>query len=122
MKSLTRTEEYIMQVLWDIEQGFLKEIVDKMGPPIPHSNTVATILKILVEKEFVSTETVGRNNLYKPVIKRDEYAKRSVDNILKKYFQGSASKLISQFVDDKKIKTEELEQLLKDLRNKKRKP
>jgi len=63
MKSLTKAEEQVMQVLWTLEQGFLKDIMEAMPEPKPHPNTVSTILKILVEKKFVSYEVQGRNNL-----------------------------------------------------------
>ena len=57
MKSLTKTEEQVMQVLWKLQQGFLKDILENSPEPKPHSNTIATILKILVEKGFVGYET-----------------------------------------------------------------
>ena len=63
MKSLTRAEEQVMQVLWSLKKSFLKEIVENSPEPRPHPNTIATILKILIEKGFVDFETQGRNNL-----------------------------------------------------------
>jgi predicted transcriptional regulator len=121
MKSLTKAEEQVMQVLWKQGQGFLKDIVEKCTEPRPHSNTVATILKILVEKGFVEYETQGRNNLYKPKISKEDYGKKSIGQLVKGYFDGSPAKLVSQFLSDNKLSVDELEDLLKQIRSSKNK-
>ena len=71
MKTLTKAEEQVMQALWKIEKGFLKDVIDVMPAPKPHSNTVATLLKILIEKSFVQTTIYGRMNEYKKYIKHN---------------------------------------------------
>ncbi len=119
MKSLTKSEEQVMQVLWKIKQGFLKEIVENSPEPKAHSNTVATILKILVEKGFVDYEVQGRNNIYKPRVSKSEYGKKTINSLVKGYFEGSPAKLVSQFVSDNKLSVEELEALLEQVRSSK---
>ena len=116
MKSLTKTEEQVMQVLWKLQQGFLKDILENSPEPKPHSNTIATILKILVEKGFVAYETQGRNNLYKPKISKSDYGKKTVNQLVKGYFEGSPARLVSQFVNDNKLSLEELEALLQQIK------
>lgn len=111
-KTLTKAEELVMQVLWKLGKGFLKEIIDATPQPKPHSNTIATILKILVDKGFVEYSTHGRNNLYKPLISQAEYGKKSVNQLIKGYFEGSPARLVSQFINDQKLSDAELEQLL----------
>jgi BlaI family transcriptional regulator, penicillinase repressor len=120
MKSLTKTEEQVMQVLWKLEQGFLKDILENSPEPKPHSNTIATILKILIEKGFVDYETQGRNNLYKPKISKTEYGKKKVNQLVKGYFEGSPARLVSQFVTDNKLSLEELEALLQQIKSSKK--
>lgn len=117
MKNLTKTEEQVMQVLWKLQQGFLKDILENSPEPKPHSNTIATILKILVEKGFVTYETQGRNNLYKPKISKPEYGKKSINQLVKGYFEGSPARLVSQFVNDNKLSQEELEALLQQIKS-----
>ena len=112
MKSLTKAEEQVMQILWKLKQGFLKDIVEHSHDPKPHSNTVATLLKILVEKGFVEYEVQVRNNIYRPRINKTEYGKKSINTLVKGYFEGSPAKLVSQFVSDNKLTVEELEALL----------
>jgi len=119
MKSLTKAEEQVMQVLWKVKDGFLKDIVENSPDPRPHSNTVATILKILVEKGFVEYDVQGRNNVYKAKISKAEYGKKTMNNLVKGYFEGSPAKLVSQFVSDNKLTIEELETLLEQIRSSK---
>ncbi|WP_315816062.1 BlaI/MecI/CopY family transcriptional regulator [Paraflavitalea speifideaquila] len=116
MKPLTKAEEQVMLVVWDLGQGFLKEIMEHIPEPKPHSNTVATILKILIDKEFVEYEVQGRNNLYKPRVSKTDYGKKSVNQLVKGYFEGSPAKLVSQFVHDNKLSQEDLQSLLDQIK------
>jgi len=116
-RSLTKSEEQLMQILWKLGKGFLKEIIDATPDPKPHSNTVATILKILVEKGFVEYTVHGRNNLYEPLISQAEYGKKSVNQLIKGYFDGSPARLVSQFISDQKLSDAELEQLLQQIQS-----
>lgn len=122
MKPLTKAEEQVMLVVWDLGQGFLKDIMEHMPEPKPHSNTIATILKILVEKEFIAYEVQGRNNLYKARVSKTDYGKKSINQLVKGYFEGSPAKLVSQFVSDNKLSAEELESLLEQIKKAKNNP
>ncbi len=119
-KSLTKSEEQVMQVLWKLEQGFLKDILELSPEPKPHSNTIATLLKILVEKGFVEYEVQGRNNLYRPKITKEEYGQKSIQQLVKGYFEGSPAKLVSHFVSDNKLSQQELEELLAQINSSKK--
>jgi BlaI family penicillinase repressor len=116
MKILTKAEEQVMQVLWKLEKGFLREIIDAMPAPKPHQNTVATLLKILVDKEFVSITVLGRQHLYTPLVGKDEYSKRTMKQIVKGYFEGSFSNVVSFMVKENNISIEELENLLTQIK------
>jgi BlaI family transcriptional regulator, penicillinase repressor len=116
-KYLTKAEEQVMQVLWKLEKGFLKDIIDSTPEPKPHSNTIATVLKILIEKGFVDYEVQGRNNLYQPKISKTDYGKKSINQLVKGYFEGSPAKLVSQFVTDNKLSRQELEELLQQIKS-----
>jgi predicted transcriptional regulator len=123
MKPLTKAEEQVMLVLWKLGKGFLKDIVDLTPEPKPHPNTIATLLKILVEKGFVEFDVQGRNNCYRPLISKADYGKTSANQLVKGYFEGSAAKLVSQFVSDKALSIQELEALLQQIKSaKKSKP
>src|SRR5215207_8095578 len=113
MKALTKAEEQIMQGLWKLEKAFLRELVDIMPNPRPHQNTVATLLKILVEKEFVAVEVMGRQHRYSPLITKQEYSGKSIRQLARNYFEGSFSNVVSYLVKENNISVEELEGLLK---------
>jgi len=120
MKTLTKAEEQVMKTLWQLESGLLMEIVDAMPEPQPHKNTVATILKTLVDKGFVTIESLGRIHRYHPAVSKDEYSKDTLTNVAKGYFEGSFSNVISFLVDEDKLSVKELELLLQQLKNNKK--
>jgi BlaI family transcriptional regulator, penicillinase repressor len=120
MKSLTKAEEQIMQVLWKLQSGLLMEVVDKMASPQPHKNTVATILKTLVDKGFVEIENIGRIHKYHPAVSKDEYSKSTLTKVAKGYFSGSFSNVVSFLVDENKLSVGDLELLLKELKKNKK--
>jgi BlaI family penicillinase repressor len=120
MKALTRAEEQIMKVLWGMQNGLLMEIVEKMPPPRPHKNTVATILKTLVDKGFVTIEPLGRIHRYHPAVSKEDYSKRTLTDVAKGYFGGSFSNVVSFLVDENKLSVEDLELLLKQIKKSKK--
>ncbi|MBS1915737.1 MAG: BlaI/MecI/CopY family transcriptional regulator [Bacteroidetes bacterium] len=120
MKTLTKAEEQIMKVLWQLGEGLLMEIVEAMPDPQPHKNTVATILKTLVDKEFVKIENVGRVHRYHPAVSKEQYSNNSLSTIAKGYFGNSFSNVVSFLVDEKKLSVRDLELLLKQLKKTKK--
>ncbi len=119
MKTLTKAEEQIMQVIWKLDRAFLREIIDELPNPKPHQNTVATILKILVEKEFVGITVYGRTHQYYPLVNKDTYSKSTIKSLVKGYFEGSFSNAVSFMVKENNLTIEELELLLKQLKKNK---
>ena|ERR1700744_2356736 len=120
MKSLTRAEEQVMKVLWLLGSGLLMEIVEAMPKPQPHKNTVATILKTMVEKGIVRIENVGRIHRYHPIFSKDEYSKDTLTNVAQGYFEGSFSNVVSFLVDEKQLSVKDLELLLQQLKKSKK--
>jgi BlaI family transcriptional regulator, penicillinase repressor len=108
-KVLTKAEEEIMQVLWQLEQAFVKDIVDLLPAPKPHYNTVSTIIKILCDKGFVGYESFGKSNRYYPLIQKDEYSKKTMKQFVSKYFDGSFAGMLSFFAQEKDITVQDLE-------------
>src|SRR5512138_612470 len=120
MKNLTKAEEQIMQALWKLGRAFLREIVDAMPNTRPHQNTVATLLKILVDKKFVGITVMNRHHQYYPLITKEDYSGRSIKQLAKNYFEGSYSKVVSFLVQEKNISVEELENLLQQIKKQKK--
>lgn len=107
-----------MQVIWRLEKAFLREILDELPAPKPHSNTVATIIKILVDKEFVGITVFGRTHQYYPLVSKETYSKSTMKSFVKGYFEGSFSNAVSFMVKENNISLDELELLLKQLKKK----
>ncbi|MBL0182923.1 MAG: BlaI/MecI/CopY family transcriptional regulator [Chitinophagaceae bacterium] len=116
MKTLTKAEEQIMQTIWKLDKAFLREILDELPSPKPHNNTVATILKILVEKEFVGVTVFGRTHQYFPLVSKDTYSKTTMKTFVKGYFEGSFSNAVSFMVKENNLSIDDLEMLLKQLK------
>lgn len=120
MRTLTKAEEQVMQAIWRLGSGLLMEIVEAMPKPQPHKNTVATILKTMVEKGFVRVELVGRIHRYHPLISKDDYSKDTLTTVAKGYFDGSFSNVVSFLIDEKKLSVKDLELLLQQLKKNKK--
>eukprot|EP00388_Colpodella_angusta_P013201 GDKJ01033167.1.p1 GENE.GDKJ01033167.1~~GDKJ01033167.1.p1 ORF type:complete len:127 (+),score=5.58 GDKJ01033167.1:144-524(+) len=115
-KTLTKAEEEIMQALWQLDKAFVKDIVDLLPAPKPHYNTVSTIIKILCDKGFVGFESFGKSNRYYPLVQKDEYSKKTMNQFVSKYFNGSFAGMLSFFAQEKDITVQDLESILKELK------
>lgn len=117
MQKLTKKEEQIMQVIWRMEHAFIKEIVEELPEndkgKKPHYNTVATLVKILEKKGFLTSEAFGNMNRYSPAIAIAEYRDDDLKEIKKKYFGGSLPKLLAHFAKSEKLSEEEKEELIR---------
>lgn len=113
MRELTKAEEQVMQILWKIEKGFVKEILVHFDNPKPAYNTVSTIVRILQEKGFVGHKAYGRTHEYFPVISKDEYRKSHMSSFVKNYFANSFENMVSFFASEKNIPVTEMEEIMK---------
>ena len=118
IKQLTKAEEQIMQVLWKLDKAFLREIIEALPEPKPHNNTVATVIKILTEKEFIGVTIFGRMHQYCTLISKETYSKTTMKTFVKGYFEGSFSNAVSFMVKENNLSIGDLEMLLKELKKK----
>ena len=116
MKELTRAEEQIMHVLWDIEQGFVKDIIEKLPDPNPAYNTVSTIVRILEKKGFVAHRAYGKTHEYYPAVSKETYTAAFMKNFIKNYFDDSFQELVSFFTKDKNLTLSEMEEIVQSIR------
>lgn len=112
IKELTKAEEEIMQELWELDKGFVRDIIDRLPEPKPAYNTVSTIVRILETKGFVKHESFGKSHRYSPVITKEEYRKLVADKLLNNYFENSASSMLSFFLEKKKLDVKELDEIM----------
>ena len=112
MKALTRAEEQIMQILWDIEKGFVKDIIEEIGPQKPAYNTISTICRILEKKGFLDHKSYGNSHQYFPLVSRETYTTQFLNNFMKDYFNNSFENLVSFFSRKHKIKMKEADRII----------
>ena len=117
MRDLTRAEEQVMQVLWKIKKGFVKDILEHFDDPKPAYNTVSTIVRILQEKGFVTHKAYGRTHEYYPLVTKNEYSKSHLSNFVNDYFSNSFEKMVSFFAKEKGISLQEMEEIMKIMDN-----
>ncbi len=111
MKELTKAEEQVMQLIWEIKQGFVKDILDHMEEPKPAYNTVSTIVRILEKKGFVGYIAYGKTHQYYPLIPKEDYRKELMGGVVKNYFSNSFRQLVSFFTEEEQLSLKELEEL-----------
>lgn len=118
MKQLTKAEEEIMQILWQLEKANVKAIIEHFPQPKPAYNTVSTIVRILESKGFVDYEKQGKGHIYFPLVKKQDYSNQSLNKLVDNYFQGSFKSMVSFFVKENDMSTKELEIILKEINKK----
>lgn len=111
-KELTKAEEQIMQELWEMGRGFVKEIIDRLSEPKPAYNTVSTIVRILETKGFVTHESFGKSHQYLPKISKEEYKKGITGKLLTNYFDNSPKSMLSYFLEENRLDIKELGDIL----------
>lgn len=111
MKELTKAEEQVMQVLWDIKKGFVRDLIDRLPEPKPAYNTVSTIIRILEKKGFVGHEDFGKTYRYYPLIQKKEYSRFVMQSLVRNYFGNSYQTLFSFFARSNKLSLEDLEEM-----------
>ena len=123
---LTKAEEQVMQILWDMKEGLVKDIRNNFKEPKPARNTVSTVLRVLEKKGYVGHKDYGNVYLYHPLISKSEYSKSQLFGLMDNYFNNSFPAMASLFVKEMDLTVKELEDLLSETKkeikkNKKRK-
>jgi BlaI family penicillinase repressor len=122
LKELTKAEEQIMQILWQLKEAIVKDVLEKIPEPKPAYNTVSTVVRVLEGKGFIDHKAYGNSHVYFPLISEDDYKKFTFDKLMKNYFSDSYKSLVSFIADDKNLGLKELDELtdlLNNLKNKK---
>lgn len=115
MKQLTKAEEEVMQILWELKEANVAALIEEMPEPKPAYNTVSTIIRILESKEFVDYKKQGRGHIYFPLVQKNDYSSASMSKMVNDYFNGSFKSMVSFFVKKKEMSAGELEAILKEI-------
>lgn len=108
INTLTATEEHLMQLLWKLDSFYMRDVLEQHPEPKPHQNTISTYLKILVEKNFLTTEKEGRIFKYKVAVPFDDYKKQVLHDVLSKFYNNSGKEILKFLFDEKMISNADL--------------
>ncbi|MCW9708287.1 BlaI/MecI/CopY family transcriptional regulator [Fodinibius salsisoli] len=108
---LSKSEEQLMQYIWELGKAFLSDLLEKYPKPKPASSTVATLLKRMKDKGYIDYEQMGRSRRYYPLVEKSDYFSQHLNNLIKKYFNDSPSTFASFFTKETNLSDEELEEL-----------
>jgi len=114
---LTKAEEQVMQILWEMQEGLVKDIRDRFPEPKPVRNTVSTVLRVLEKKGFVGHKAYANVYVYLPLVSKKEYSKSQLFGLMEGYFNNSFPAMASFFAREKDLTVKELDELLEDARN-----
>jgi len=110
---LSKAEEQLMQYLWKRNKAFMKDLLEDFSEPKPATTTVATLLKRMSDKGFISYNTIGKSREYYPLVRKSDYFSKHVNGLIKNFFNNSASQFASFFTKETDLSNEELEELRK---------
>ena len=111
-KQLTKAEEEIMQILWDLKEANVALVIDQMPEPKPAYNTVSTIIRILERKGFVGHRSFGKSHQYYPVISRDQYRHERFSSLMQDYFNNSMKQVLSHFGKSGSLNMKEADEII----------
>ncbi|MEO1054940.1 MAG: BlaI/MecI/CopY family transcriptional regulator [Bacteroidota bacterium] len=115
MVTLTKAEEKIMKILWGIEKGFIKDIIEQYPDPKPPYNSVSTIVRVLVQKEIVGYKAYGKTYEYYPMITKEDYSKGQLSRLVSEYYDNSLKQVVNFFSESEKLDEKELDEVMKML-------
>jgi predicted transcriptional regulator len=110
---LTNSEEQVMEHLWKLEKAFMKDLLEAYPIPKPANTTIATLLKRMIDKNFVAYNEFGNSREYYPLVKKEDYFSKHVNGLIKNFFNDSASQFASFFTRETNLSQNELEELKK---------
>ena len=112
MERLTQQEEEVMLYFWKLGPSFIRDVLNQMPTPKPPYTSVASVVRNLEKKEYLSPFKLGNSIQYHPVIKESDYKRYFLSGVVSNYFTGSYKEMVSFFVRDRKISKKELEDLI----------
>lgn len=104
-----------MQLIWELGRGTVSDLLERMEEPRPPHSTVSSVVRILEKKGYVDHKAYGKTHEYFPIIAKEDYGRRSLTDVLRNYFDGSVSRLVSHLVEDKKLNAADVQDILKKL-------
>jgi predicted transcriptional regulator len=115
-RMLTEVELEMMNVVWKSDRCTIRSVVDQLPKERRLAYTsVATMMKILEEKGFLTSVSHEKTHVFSPVIGKEEYERRTLNHVAEKLFEGSPSSMVMKLIDDADLSREELKAIQKTL-------
>ena len=118
MKRLTSKEEEILGYFWAKGPLLVRELLDLQEEPKPHYNTLSTIVRTLEEKGYIGYKVFGNTHQYYALISEDEYRKKTLKQVVDKYFDNSYTRVVSTLIEEEALTLDELQELIQQIKNK----
>ena len=118
MEKLTKAEEEIMRIIWELEPCTVAEIrdhIEKQGAARPPHSTISTFVTNIGKKGYLKSKAYGRTHVYFSIVQKSDYSASSVRKLVNNFFEGSMNSLVSFLVKEKELSKEELKDLLNRL-------
>ena len=109
---LTEVELEFMNELWTLGEGSVRDVLDALPEERNLAYTSgATILRILDEKGFVESRKEGKTLIYRPLLDKDKYQTRSLQNLARTLFDDTPATLVARLVDTAALTATDLEEI-----------
>ena len=113
-EKLTNKEEEVMQVLWTLQNSFVKDMLPLFIEPRLHYNTLSTIIRNLEEKGYVGHRQFGNTYEYFPIVSKEDYQNHFVlKKVVGNYFNDSYKDLVAYFAKNEKVSPDELREIIR---------
>src|SRR6218665_847842 len=110
-QKLTESEIILMEILWQKEKVFMKNILEDYAEPKPVSITIATLLKRMQNKDLVGYKLYGNSREYFPKVKKEDYFQGEMTSMIDRFFNNSVSQFASFFTSNAKLSQKQLKEL-----------
>jgi len=115
MKQLTKVEEQIMQIIWQLERCLMRDIIEQIGNPDTKRTTITSVVRILEKKGFVAHKAYGRTYEYFPLITKEDYSRQTLQGLVGDYFGGSVNRLVSFLIKENDVDLKDLNDIIQKL-------
>lgn len=115
MKTLTKAEEQVMHIIWELERVLVRDILEQFPEPKPAYNTISTVVRVLEKKGFLDHKSYGTTYEYFPLVSKEEYTRFHFREFLTKYFDDSFPQMASFFARENNMGIEDLEEIVKEI-------
>lgn len=101
-----------MRGFWKFGGGFIKEVMELLPAPRPPYTTLASTVRNLERKGYLSSRKLGNTYRFVPSVTAEEYRRQHLGALVTDYFRGSYKELVLFLAQEQKISSEELQDVI----------